>query len=127
MIVSQMNSLMSRGSENGFRKTLYALYSNGSANMKKIKLTMTTTIAVPLPFLITVDNIKASAERKVIGITTTNQDCSFIDMFNRRLESIIRMFYLQRKGFNTTFAGNTVDKMDLRPDALSDRSIRLIR
>lgn len=65
-----MNSLISLGSENGLRKTLYTLYSSGSANTKNIKDTMTMTIAVPFPFLIKVESIKANEERKAIGKST---------------------------------------------------------
>ena len=70
MILCQMNSLISRGSENGLRNTLYTLNSNGFANTKKMKDTMTMTIAVPFPFLIKVESIKANEERKRIGKST---------------------------------------------------------
>lgn len=65
-----MNSLISRGSENGLRNTLNTLYSSGLANTKNIKDTMTITMAVPFPFLIKVESINANEDRNIIGNKT---------------------------------------------------------
>jgi len=72
VIIAQVVSLTSRGILNGLRNTFHWLLFNVSLRIRNISPNTIITTAVPFPFLMIVESIKAITPRKITGSITCN-------------------------------------------------------